>query len=284
MAQVERGYFEVINPFNRKVSIVTADPELVHTIVFWSKDFGPFLKNRIGEKLQKKGFHLFFNFTVNTEVPMLEPRVPGLPERLRQLEVLSSRYESRAINWRFDPICFYKIGNGKTKNNLNDFSRIAEKAAQCGITRCIASFMDDYAKIRKRIKFIKGLAFAYPAPEKKVGILQQMEKILGRDNIGLYTCCEKELLDLLPKDTGIKKSACIPNDLLVELYGGNLSFKKDGGQRVSKGCGCKVSIDIGSYHLHPCYHSCLFCYANPVADKEVFLTACFRSGRRGRRG
>ena len=44
MAQVDRGYFEVINPHNRKVTTVTAAPESVHTIVFWSKNFGPFLK------------------------------------------------------------------------------------------------------------------------------------------------------------------------------------------------------------------------------------------------
>ena len=264
MAQVDRGYFEVTNPYNRKVSIVTAAPELVHTIVFWSKDFGTFLKRGIGEQLQKRGFHLFFNFTLNSDAPRLEPRVPTLAERLRQLECLSSRFDSRAINWRFDPVCFYKINGSRIKNNLHDFTRIADKAARCGISRCITSFMDDYAKIRKRIKSITGFSFTSPSPEKKVSILQEMEKKLRPDKIRLYTCCEKELLDLLPTNPGIDSSACIPNNLLVELYGGNLSVKKDCGQRVNKGCGCKVSSDIGSYHLHPCYHSCLFCYANPV--------------------
>jgi len=268
MAQVDRGYFEVINPYNRKVSTVTAAPEAVHTLVFWSKDFGDFLNRGVGEQLQKKGFHLFFNFTINSDTPWLEPRVPTLPERLRQLEYLSSRFDSRAINWRFDPVCFYRVNNGRIKNNLHDFTRIADKAARCGISRCITSFMDDYSKIRKRTKSIAGFSFTYPSPEKKVSILQEMEKELRLDKIRLYTCCEKELLDQLPTSTGIDKSACIPNDLLVELYGGNLSLKKDRGQRVSKGCGCKVSIDIGSYHLHPCYHSCLFCYANPAMGNE----------------
>ncbi|MEE9497365.1 MAG: DUF1848 family protein [Desulfobacterales bacterium] len=32
-----------------------------------------------------------------------------------------------------------------------------------------------------------------------------------------------------------------------------------------KRCGCKISVDIGSYHHHPCYHNCLFCYANPTS-------------------
>ena len=268
MAQVDRGYFEVINPYNRKVSVVTAAPQLVHSIVFWSKDFGPFLKGGIGEQLQKKGFHLFFNFTINSDTPHLEPRVPTLPERLIQLEYLSSRFDPRAINWRFDPICFYKISNSRIKNNLHDFTRIADKAARCGISRCITSFMDDYSKIRKRIRSITGFSFTFPSPQKKVSILQEMEKKLRQNNIRLYTCCEKELLDQLPANAGIESSACIPNDFLVELYGGIVSQKKDPGQRVKKGCGCKVSTDIGSYHLHPCYHRCLFCYANPAVGKE----------------
>ncbi|MBW2737316.1 MAG: DUF1848 family protein, partial [Deltaproteobacteria bacterium] len=62
----------------------------------------------------------------------------------------------------------------------------------------------------------------------------------------------------------ITKSSCIPNDLLMKLFGGSLSLNKDSGQRIKNGCGCKVSADIGSYSLHPCYHNCLFCYANPV--------------------
>ena len=266
MAQVDRGYFEVINPYNRKVSMVRATPESVHTIVFWSKNFGPFLKERIGEQLQRKGFHLFFNFTINSDASHLEPRVPALKDRLRQLEGLSSRFDPRAINWRFDPVCFYKINKGRTKNNLHDFARIADSAARCGISRCITSFMDDYSKIRKRIKSIKGFSFIDPSPEKKVTILQEMAHKLRPDKIRLYTCCEKDLMDRLPGSAEIDKSACIPNDLLVKLYGGILSLKKDHGQRISKGCGCKVSIDIGSYHLHPCYHSCLFCYANPASD------------------
>jgi len=74
----------------------------------------------------------------------------------------------------------------------------------------------------------------------------------------------KEVIDALPLDCGITKSSCIPNDLLVEIFGGRLSMRKDSGQRIKSGCGCKVSIDIGSYSWHPCYHNCLFCYANPA--------------------
>ena len=45
----------------------------------------------------------------------------------------------------------------------------------------------------------------------------------------------------------------------------NISLRKDTGQRVKAGCGCTVSVDIGSYRQQPCYHNCLFCYANPAS-------------------
>ena len=118
MDRIARGSFEVTNPYNRKVSVIPATPEKVHTIVFWSKDFGPFLKDGIGDRLLQHGFHLFFNFTLNSQVPLLEPRVPSLDARLRQLEELSNRFGPRVIHWRFDPICFYRSENGDLQHNL----------------------------------------------------------------------------------------------------------------------------------------------------------------------
>ena len=263
MAQIEKGHFEVINPFNRKTTIVPATPDEVHTIVFWSKNFGPFIKENFWEQLQHKGYNLFFNFTVNSDVPLLEPRVPALTDRLAQLEFLSRQFSPAAISWRFDPICFYKAGNADTRNNLQDFAQIADSAAGLGITRCITSFMDDYPKIKKRISSIPDFDFVDPPLDEKKEVILDMEAALADKKIRLYTCCEKELLNALPDDSSVSQSSCIPNDLLERLYGGNLSLKRDTGQRVTAGCGCKVSADIGSYQQHPCYHNCLFCYANP---------------------
>lgn len=265
MSQVERGFFEVVNPFNRQISVVAAAPERVHTVVFWSKDFGPFLDGSFGETLQQKGYHLFFNFTVNSTMPLLEPKVPLLEKRLKQLEELCSRFGARAINWRFDPICFYRAAGGAIENNLADFSRIAAAAARCGIERCITSFMDDYAKIRRRMAARPGFKFLYPDRADRCQVVLDMAAELTQKGMMLLLCCEKELLDSLPAGSGIRGSSCIPNDFLVKLYGGNLSFKKDSGQRITSGCGCKVSVDIGSYQIQPCQHRCLFCYANPAA-------------------
>jgi hypothetical protein len=268
MEQIKKGVFEVSNPYNRRKVIVPATPDKIHTIVFWSKNFAPFIKGGFGEKLLRMGFNLFFNFTINSDSSLLEPWVPSLKQRLDQLRDLCRDYDPRSINWRFDPICFFEFKQNAIKDNLHDFSRIATWASQCGVTRCITSFMDHYAKLKKRIKSKPGFSFIDPILSEKVNILLKMEKELTEKNVDLYTCCEKEVLNALPSGSNIRKSSCIPNDLFVKIFGGDLSFKRDTGQRSSKGCGCMISVDIGSYRLHPCYNNCLFCYANPT--KMVF--------------
>jgi Domain of unknown function (DUF1848) len=266
MERIEAGFFETINPFNQQKSTLPASPDTVHSIVLWSKNFGPFIRGGYADILKQKGFNLFFNFTVNSEDTLLEPQVPPLSERLQQLAELCRWNDPRAVAWRFDPICFYKTDQGPTRNNLSDFELIAEKAAQGGITRCITSFMDDYAKIRKRTAGMPGFAFVDPPLPEKTQLLTDLKQRLDPHSISLYTCCEKTVLDRLPQKSGIRASACIPNELLMEIFGGKLSLKRDTGQRTKKGCGCAVSRDIGSYALHPCYHNCLFCYANPKPE------------------
>jgi hypothetical protein len=265
MEQIKKGMFDVVNPFNRRKFTVPATPDKVHTIVFWSKNFAPFIKGGFGQKLSAMGFNLFFNFTLNSNNPLLEPRIPSLARRLDQLRELSRDYGSGSINWRFDPICLFRFDKKPIQSNLSDFSKIATWASQCGISRCVTSFMDDYAKIKKRITSMPGFSFIDPVLPEKIKILLKMEKELAGKNIDLYTCCEKEVLDALPSGSSIRNSSCIPNDLFVEIFGGDLNFKRDTGQRTAAGCGCMVSSDIGSYQQHPCYHNCLFCYANPTS-------------------
>lgn len=282
MDGIEKGSFDVINPYNQHVFVVPATREKVHSIVFWSKNFRPFIENGYADKLKKRGYNLFFNFTINSYSPLLEPNLPSLADRLDQIEILSGHFNSNAINWRFDPLCFFKTAGNQLMDNLQDFSIIADKASNCGIKRCITSFMDHYPKIKKRTTKMPNFSFTDPPLEKKKEILLKMAKTLSEKKISLQTCCEKEVIDHLPLDCGITKSSCIPNDLLVEMFGGRLSMRKDSGQRVKSGCGCKVSVDIGSYNLHPCYHNCLFCYANP-AKRPGGLEARMPGSKKDRR-
>ncbi len=244
MAQIQKGVFEVVNPYNRRVSTVPATPDTVHTIVFWSKNFGPFIQRDVGRQLLKMGYNLFFNFTINAKSFLLEPRVPSLSQRLEQLRDLCQTFDPKTVNWRFDPICFFKTGQNVIEDNLNDFPRISTWASRCGVTRCITSFMDHYVKIQKRLSSIPGFSFVDPGLRKKIEILLKMEKVLAEKNIDLYTCCEKEVMDALPLDSNVNKSSCIPSDFLVEIFGGSLSLRKDTGQRITHGCGCRFNLII----------------------------------------
>jgi len=49
MERIRLGFFEVKNPYTRKVQTVAASKESVHSIVFWSKNYGPFLRQKAGE-------------------------------------------------------------------------------------------------------------------------------------------------------------------------------------------------------------------------------------------
>jgi hypothetical protein len=267
MEQIKNGFFELTNPYNGKRSTLAATAETVHTIVFWSKNFGPFIKNGFGQKLIETGYNLFFNFTINPVSPLLEPNVPSLEERFDQLDYLCENFDKRCINWRFDPICFYSAAENGPQNNLDGLSIIAKRASSAGISRCITSFMDHYRKVKNRVASIPGFFFIDPPMQRKKEITLGMEKELSSFDISLQTCCEKELLEAMPDESSVTNSSCIPNDLIAEIYGGRLSMKKDTGQRVKDGCGCRVSVDIGSYRQHPCYHNCLFCYANPSSGK-----------------
>jgi hypothetical protein len=261
MEGIARGEFEVVNPYNRKATRVPATTPPVHTIVFWSKNFGPFIDGGYGPRLQKMGYHLFFQFTITSEDRVLEPRVPPLAPRIEQLRHLCGTYGPRAVNWRFDPVCLFRRNGAEVRDNLGDLARIAAAAAAAGIRRCTASVMDHYPKIGRRTSGLADFAFVEVALEEQAGVLLRMEALLAASGIRLFTCCEKELLAALPAGATVQAGACIPSGLLMELFGGELSLRRDTGQRVRAGCECRVAVDIGSYHLHPCGHGCLYCYA-----------------------
>ncbi len=275
MDHINSGFFKIKNPYNKTVRKIDISRDVIHSIVFWSKNYDAFIKAKAGEKLIQLGFNIYFNFTINSQISLLEPNLPSLKKRLKQLKILASAFGPEKISWRFDPICFYQTrDNGTKKNNLLDFPVIAEEAAKLGIKKCVTSFFDNYTKIQKRIKFLykknhQAIFFADPSMDKKAQVIHRMEKHLASIGIKLYLCCEKELFSNLDADTMVRQNSCIDGHLLKTLFGGHPEIKRDYGQRSKQGCKCTKSIDIGSYEEHPCFHNCLFCYANPQIDTLI---------------
>ena len=275
MDHIKLGFFNVKNPFNKTVKKVDVSKDLIHSIVFWSKNYDAFIKAGAGKKLTQLGFNIYFNFTINSELPLLEPNLPSLKKRLEQLNELAYDFGPEKISWRFDPVCFYQTSvNGPVKNNLSDFAMIAKEASKLGIKKCVTSFFDNYTKIQRRLKFLFQknhgiILFTDPPMDKKKQVIHQMEKYLSTIGIMLYLCCEKELFSNLDSDMMVLENSCIDGNLLKKLFGGHPEIKRDFGQRSKQGCKCTKSIDIGSYEDHPCFHNCLFCYANPQIDTFI---------------
>jgi hypothetical protein len=105
--------------------------------------------------------------------------------------------------------------------------------------------------------------------ERQIQVIRQMEKFLTQRRITLYLCCERALFLRLDPDTRVRENSCVDGKALKDLFKGHPETKRDYGQRSKQGCGCTKSIDIGSYADHPCFHNCLFCYANPDMDNHI---------------
>ncbi len=254
---------------------MNVSPENTHSIVFWSKNYGPFLDLDAHRILADMGFHLFFNFTINSTSPLLEPCLPDLDIRLDQAKALAERFGPDAVAWRFDPICFYTDDTCCEKNNLADFLYIAEAIAAMGITVCVTSFYDPYRKVDTRIRYLTRtgrafICFTDPSPADKEQLICRMAAQLEKKQIRLHLCCEAELYNAVKsKGENICENACINGHLLKKLYGGIPEIRRDYGQRAKKGCRCTLAVDIGSYQDHPCFHNCLFCYANTEMDTRI---------------
>jgi len=180
---------------------------------------------------------------------LLEPSVPAVDDAFLFFRELAKRIGRRRIVWRYDPVIFLpETGAAFHEEN---FSRLTGLLAPFA-SRVIVSFFDPYAKALRRLRK------AGIAAEAAAGSREQQLDLLGRfaavaESAGLeiQSCAEAALA------AGVPPGKCIDEILLNELFGLNLSYRKDPGQR--KLCLCRQSVDIGSYGN--CRHGCLYCYA-----------------------
>ncbi len=254
---IKRGEVTVKGPYGRAYK-VKLNPERVHTMVLWSKNFLPLIKNAYGARdILKNYSQLYFLFTITgLGGSKWETGVPSPGEAIKQLEPLSEIAGPERIGLRFDPVVHWKEGN-TIKTNLYFFEKLAPILSSLGIKRVIFSFVQWYPKSVKRTT-LAGIEYYDPSPSEKRKEAKYLLEIANSHGLSIEACSQPEEF-IVP---GIKKGACIDADLLSALhpFGWKISPGKDTGQR--KLCGCSKSIDIGSYSL-PCGHLCLYCYANP---------------------
>lgn len=255
--RVQQGFVDVPNPFSKNTYRLSLKPEDVSAIVFWSKDYCPFLP--ILEKIEAIYRNYFlFHFTINAYRErakfLFEPNTPDFPDAIQTAKYLSDRYGAEAVLWRFDPVIFSGISS--CEERLNIFRQLAEELEGV-VSRCYISFVDLYGKVQRRFQQLfkeEGVQFNKPVLDEQIEFAQKISAIAENHGIKVFTCCE----DNIARASGVSKGHCVDAELLQQLYP-DRKFT-DEIKPTRKGCGCFASKDIGSYNT--CRHHCVYCYAN----------------------
>jgi len=238
---------------------VDLNPQNVHTVVLWSKNFENFIDNHFGLRDEfRKYDQLYLHFTITgLGGSFVEQGVPGPMVALSQLDALIEIVGNpQRISVRFDPIIYWRE-EGREKTNLMFFKKLAPILKNKKIKDVRLSFTQWYNKAKRRaVK--KGFAYGDPPFEKKAEDARQLRQIAKTYGLDLHLCSQASLSEA----SGISPASCIDGVLLQKLHPDQaiVSTKKDRTQR--KDCLCTESVDIGSYTQY-CPHSCLYCYANP---------------------
>jgi hypothetical protein len=247
MDKIEKGYVEVINPFNRKqVSKIELTPKTVDCFVFWSKNPEPMLSKL--DALDQKGFQYYFQFTVTSYQSDIETGVKNKNDIIRTFINLSKKIGKEKVVWRYDPIL---INNRYTKEYHYKWFEALCKRLSNYTNKCVISFLDMYTKTKRNTKDLKLIDISN---EDMRDIAKNLSSIGSKYNIIIETCCEAIDLSLC----NIQKGKCIDDKIIQQIIGTPLNVKKDETQREV--CGCVKSVDIGQYNT--CKHFCAYCYAN----------------------
>ena len=254
--RVRNGHVDVASPFNRaQVKRVSLRPADVSWIVFWSRDYGPFLKAR-------EAFHDYrvaFHFTITAGHEVMEPGVPAIVTALDQAGSLASAYGGDRVSWRYDPLAWWRDAGDvlRTNHSAAVFEQLCRELSAVGIRRCITSVATWYRKARVRMSRVEpALSPVDPSTSDIAALYSEMRDVAESYGIELAACCSSPLLEL-----GAQSARCIDAVSLSGLGGERVSHART---PTRDGCGCTAAVDIGDYELQPCRYGCLYCYAKPL--------------------
>jgi hypothetical protein len=240
------GEVLVQNPVNRsQVSRISLAPEDVDCVVFWTKNPAGFLPCL--DELDRRGYRYYFQFTLTPYGRDMEPNLPDKSALLAVFGELSDRIGKERVIWRYDPILLNQVYT--PSYHAGCFEHFARALAGKTET-CVISFIDAYGFLSAAFEEL-GIGELGPGDMRQLaGLLGPLARNYG---LSLVSCCEQVDLSAY----GISPGKCIDEGRIRRLFGLDLRYKKDPGQR--KGCCCTVSRDIGSYGS--CRHGCRYCYA-----------------------
>jgi len=259
--RLDEGFAGWVNPFGGQRYLVSLKPEDVTALVFWSKNYRPFLP--VLEQVRALGYPTVFNYTITGLPQEFESNLVPPKDAIDSLLELSRLYSPDHINWRYDPI----VISSMTPPEFHE-QRFAELCAQLQghVKRCTFSFAIQYGKVARNYQLFEkehSIKFVDPPQSEQIALARRLTDIATAHDIEMHTCCGDYLVD-----DRIKKAHCVDGDLISRLF---YEGKWKGAKKPTrKECGCTTSTDIGKYNS--CPHGCIYCYAN--RNKEQAIELC----------
>ena len=250
----------VNNPlYPEKIYTIDLEPENIHSIILWSKNFINVLK----DPGLLENYNIYFQYTITGYNKKMEPNVPTYEESLKTLEGLLRKYNPKQFNIRFDPIIITLNGevelidNNPELSRLKIFERLCKDLKTLGMDDCriTVSYISFYGNTEEKLRKA-GIEFIRLTEEEQINFFKRMSEIAQKFNRNIYTCANDRFIEA--GITNIKKGHCIDGDILSELFG-KCTKSKDSSQRLE--CGCVKSRDIGLY-TQRCGHKCAYCYSS----------------------
>lgn len=249
--RLSEGFCDVLHPYTKKWFRVSLLWEDVGAIVFWSKNYTPFL-SKLGQ-VEKTTKNLFFHFTI-TGNRDLELRAPDFHDAIADYLYLAKRYSPHHLIWRFDPLCI---------TDKLSFEMHEERFASCAellkgqAAACIISFAHPYRKMMRNLAKYTDHRLIELSLEQQKAYADRLAARAETYGIKLLACCNDHLLS-----ESVGKARCIDGRSLSLLFNTPLDTRAAASR---KECGCTRSIDIGAYDT--CAHGCMYCYANTDQEK-----------------
>lgn len=250
------GYCLMRNPMNRKVIRVPMTPDQVDGIVFWTKNFRPFMKHV--PAVVASGIPFIVQYTINGYPKSLENHVVDWRKSVESVREMANRFGPRCVIWRYDTIIY--SSETPREFHLDNFARIAD-SLQGTTDEVVISFMQLYRKTERNLSKMasdQGNCWWDPPVEEKRALAAELFELAKARNITLTICSQPEIATVQPS------SRCIDSQRLAEVGGRRFNAKTVGNR---PGCECAASRDIGDYDT--CPHGCVYCYAVRSHDLAV---------------
>lgn len=262
MRRLEEGFVGWENPFGGQRILTSLIPEDVRALVFWSKNYRPFLPHLMS--IRERNIPAMFNYTITGLPKVFECDLVEPEDAIASLKEISNLYSPEHINWRYDPIVI--TSRTDAAYHLERFRWIAEQIAG-NVSRCYFSFAIMYGKVERNFKKFEQenrITASDLDNDRKLSLAVKLTDIAQEYGITMHTCCG----DYLLADNRISKAHCVDGDILERLYP---TCDKGSEKPTRKECGCTESTDIGKYDT--CPHGCIYCYANINKERADKLHA-----------